>query len=89
MTLAMYPARSFTRLSRDGGIRRGGTTAGAFVAGAFADDAAVLPELGAGDGVAGARVHERATNVTPTNAKPVRPTMIDLGQSPIANNASA
>jgi len=65
-----------------------GPTAGAFAPVVLAVEVALLPELGAGDGVAGARAHERARSVTPANAKPVRPTMINLGQSPTARKAS-
>jgi hypothetical protein len=76
MTLAIYPARSFSRLSRDGGTRRGGPAVCAFAAAAAPVEGAVVD--GTGAGVAGARVQDNKTTVVPTNVTAVRPTMIDL-----------
>jgi hypothetical protein len=76
MTLAIYPARSFSRLSRDGGTRRGGPAACA-LAGAVAPVEGAAVD-GPGAGVAGARVQDNKTTEVPTNMTAVRPTMIDL-----------
>jgi hypothetical protein len=74
----MYTARSLAKLSRDGGTRRGGTVAGAFAVGAFAVEGALLPDVGVGDDVAGARVQESTANRTPTITTRARPTMMYL-----------
>lgn len=51
---------------------------GAFPDGTFAAAGALLPDVGVGDDVAGARVQESTATRSPTAATPVRPTMIDL-----------